>query len=63
MSETLSSASQTSSLARELVEPLTSKAAFYFSLAHRHVRRARTKRDPALAERRSNSGTPASTGL
>lgn len=44
MSETLSNAPQASDLACELVEPMTSKAAFYFGLAHRHVRRARTKK-------------------
>lgn len=44
MSETLSNAPQTNSLARELVEALTSKAVFYFSLAHRHARRARNKK-------------------
>lgn len=43
MSETLSTVPQTNGLTRELVEPLTSKAAFYFSLAHRYARRARTK--------------------
>ncbi|MEN3149816.1 DUF1127 domain-containing protein [Neorhizobium sp. IRAMC:178] len=44
MTETLSNTPETNSLARELAEPLTSKAAFYFSLARRHVRRARTKK-------------------
>jgi uncharacterized protein YjiS (DUF1127 family) len=44
MSETLSNAPQANGLARELVEPLTSRAVFYFSLAHRHVRRARTRK-------------------
>ena len=44
MSETLSNAPQTNGLARELVEPLTSKAVFYFSLVYRHARRARTKK-------------------
>lgn len=44
MSETLSNTTETNGIACELVEPLTSKAAFYFSLARRHVRRARTKK-------------------
>lgn len=44
MSNTLSNAPQTNSLARELVESLTSKAIFYFSVAHRHARRVRTKK-------------------
>ena len=44
MSETLSNALQTNSLARELVESLASKAVSYFSVAHRHAPRARTKK-------------------
>jgi uncharacterized protein YjiS (DUF1127 family) len=44
MSNTLSNAPQTNGLARELVESLTSKAIFCFSVAHRHVRLARTKK-------------------
>ncbi|TCU14864.1 DUF1127 domain-containing protein [Rhizobium sullae] len=44
MSETLSNTPETNGLARELVEPLTSKAAFYFNFARRHVQRARTKK-------------------
>lgn len=44
MSNTLSNAPQTNSLARELVESLTSKAIFCFSVAHRHARWARTKK-------------------
>ncbi|KRE02994.1 hypothetical protein ASE63_26145 [Bosea sp. Root381] len=44
MSETLSNAPPVNGLASELVEPMANKAAFYVSLAHRHVRRARTKK-------------------
>ncbi len=43
MSETLASAPQTKSLVRELVAPLTSKAAFCFSWAYGHARRARSR--------------------
>ncbi|MBP2562143.1 uncharacterized protein YjiS (DUF1127 family) [Neorhizobium galegae] len=44
MSETLSNTPETNGLARELVEPVASKAAFYFNLARRHLRQARTQK-------------------
>jgi uncharacterized protein YjiS (DUF1127 family) len=44
MSETLSNAPRTNNIALELVEPLTSKAVFYFSLAYRHARRIQNKK-------------------
>jgi uncharacterized protein YjiS (DUF1127 family) len=44
MSETLSNTPETNNFVREMVEPLTKKVAFYFSLARRRVRRARNKK-------------------
>jgi uncharacterized protein YjiS (DUF1127 family) len=44
MSETLSNAPRTNNIALELVEPLTSKAVFYFSLAYRRARRIQNKK-------------------
>ncbi|THK33864.1 DUF1127 domain-containing protein [Ensifer sp. MPMI2T] len=44
MSNTLSYAAQRSNLTRTLVESLTSKATFCFTVAQRHARRARTRK-------------------
>src|SRR6478735_11528983 len=44
MSERLSTLPQMNGFTGELVEPLTSKAVFQSSLAHRYARRARTKK-------------------
>ena len=43
MSEMLSNTSETNRLVSVLVDTFASKAAFYYSLARRHVLRARTK--------------------
>jgi uncharacterized protein YjiS (DUF1127 family) len=44
MSNTLSNAPQTNSLTRGLVGSLTGSAISYFSIVHRHFRRARTRK-------------------
>ncbi|WP_037085890.1 DUF1127 domain-containing protein [Neorhizobium vignae] len=44
MSNTLFNAPQTNSLTRKLVGSLTGSAVFFFRMAYRHFRRARTKR-------------------